>query len=60
MLCHSSGVPAEDVGRIVNGAEAARGEFPWLVSISENDRHICGGFIYNDRFIVTAASCVFE
>ncbi|XP_032788232.2 complement factor D [Daphnia magna] len=54
------GVPAEDVGRIVNGAEAARGEFPWLVSISENDRHICGGFIYNDRFIVTAASCVFE
>ena len=33
-------------------------EFPYLVSLSENDQHICGGFIYNDRWIVTAASCL--
>lgn len=47
------------IGRIANGSQAAAGEFPWIVSISENAQHICGGFIYNDRFIVSAASCLF-
>lgn len=39
---------------------AEEGQFPFIVSISENDAHICGGFIYNDRWIVTSASCVDE
>lgn len=45
-------------GRVSNGNLAEYGEFPYLASIAENDAHYCGGFIYNDRFIVTSASCV--
>ena len=36
------------------------GDFPFMVSVTLNDAHICGGFIYNSRFIVTAASCVYQ
>ncbi|KAI9556500.1 hypothetical protein GHT06_016289 [Daphnia sinensis] len=34
-------------------------KYPFVVSVALNDNHICGGFIYNSRFIVTAASCVY-
>ena len=44
--------------RITGGALATLGQFPFLVSITENDRHFCAGFIYNTRWIVTTASCV--
>ncbi|XP_046463038.1 chymotrypsinogen A-like [Daphnia pulex] len=45
--------------RIIEGELAAAGQFPYVVSITdENNRHFCGGFIYNDRWIVTTASCV--
>ncbi|KAI9559822.1 hypothetical protein GHT06_013829 [Daphnia sinensis] len=45
-------------GRIIEGGQATAGQFPYVVSITENDRHICGGFIYSKQWIVTAASCV--
>lgn len=41
-------------GNRVNSTE----QFPFVVSISYRYQHICGGFIYNARWIVTAASCV--
>ena len=28
------------------------------MSIQENDLHICGGFIYNSKIVITTASCV--
>jgi trypsin len=37
---------------------AVAGQFPYVVSITENDRHFCGGFIYSARWIITTASCV--
>ena len=52
-----------DVGidsRIVDGILVETGEFPYVVSLQLNDRHICGGFIYNDHWVITAASCVQE
>lgn len=51
------GAPTYDQ-RIVGGGLAEAGQFPYLVSVTENSRHICGGFIYNQRWIVTAASCL--
>ncbi|XP_057365132.1 serine protease ami-like [Daphnia carinata] len=45
--------------RITDGGLASPGQFPYVVSVTENGRHICGGFIYSARWIVTAASCVF-
>ncbi|KAK4030219.1 hypothetical protein OUZ56_023198 [Daphnia magna] len=45
--------------RITGGELASPGQFPYVVSVTENGRHICGGFIYATRWIVTAASCIF-
>lgn len=44
--------------RIIEGDAATLGQFPYVVSVIENERHLCGGFIYNIRWIITAASCV--
>nr|AUI10835.1 putative PQM protease precursor [Zoropsis spinimana] len=48
-------------GRIVNGSVAQPGKYPWMVSIQENVngnwKHICGGSILNENWIVTAAHC---
>ncbi|EFX71080.1 hypothetical protein DAPPUDRAFT_309193 [Daphnia pulex] len=54
----ATGLSASSSGRITGGGTASPGQFPYVVSITENDRHICGGFIYSSRWIVTAASCV--
>uniref|UniRef100_A0A336M1M7 CSON009849 protein n=1 Tax=Culicoides sonorensis TaxID=179676 RepID=A0A336M1M7_CULSO len=46
-------------GRIVGGAPAEEGQFPYQVSIRVLGSHSCGGSIYNKRWIVTAAHCIF-
>ncbi len=47
-----------DNSKIVNGVLVNPGEFPYVVTLQVNDRHICNGFIYNELWVVTAASCV--
>lgn len=50
--------------KIVGGVPAKEGELPWQASLgvswiaSPADGHFCGGSIFNDRWIVTAAHCV--
>ncbi|XP_057374173.1 trypsin V-B-like [Daphnia carinata] len=44
--------------RILQGVPAAIGEFPYVVAIKVDDKFRCGGFIYNERWVVTVASCV--
>ncbi|XP_046655762.1 trypsin alpha-like isoform X2 [Daphnia pulicaria] len=59
VVCSVTGLPAlYDNGRIIGGGTATSAQFPYVVSITENDRHFCGGFIYSARWIITTASCV--
>ena len=45
-------------GRIVGGVATTISNFPWQISLQRGGSHSCGGSIYNERIIVTAAHCL--
>ncbi|XP_037949720.1 trypsin alpha-like [Teleopsis dalmanni] len=45
-------------GRIVGGNEGNIIQYPYLVSIQRNGQHVCGGSIYSNNIVVTAAHCL--
>ncbi|XP_035729179.1 serine protease hepsin-like [Vespa mandarinia] len=47
-----------DEGRIVGGQQTSIHQHPYQVSVRFNIRHICGGAIISNEWIVTAAHCV--
>ncbi|XP_046644572.1 trypsin-1-like isoform X2 [Daphnia pulicaria] len=51
-------------GRIIGGADAKEGEFPWMVSLQRNGffgrSHFCAGSIADASSIITAAHCLEE
>lgn len=45
-------------GRIVGGVNTNIESAPWQISLQYNGNHICGGSIYNEEIVITAAHCV--
>ncbi|XP_066429523.1 plasma kallikrein isoform X2 [Eleutherodactylus coqui] len=55
------GHPVYQKNRIVGGSNSSLGEWPWQVSMHlklSSQRHVCGGSIISNNWIVTAAHCV--
>ncbi|KAJ3649451.1 hypothetical protein Zmor_021192 [Zophobas morio] len=44
--------------RIINGEQAAEGQFPWQVGLNVNGFWFCGGSIISEEWILTAGHCV--
>ena len=48
--------PIED--KIVNGVQSEPHAYPWMVNILFfGNIHLCGGAVYNERYVISAAHC---
>lgn len=54
----SCGRTTSSSSRVVNGADAAVGEWPWQARLQLNNNHLCGGTLIMPEWVMTAAHCV--
>lgn len=47
-----------DFSMIIGGSEAAKGSWPWQVTLYMNYKHTCGASILTQYWLITAAHCV--
>nr|XP_017014640.2 trypsin beta-like [Drosophila takahashii] len=57
-LLSAGRVPLEE--RIIGGSDIEIEMAPWQVSLEEEGQHVCGGAIYSEDIIITAAHCHFD
>ncbi|XP_067827011.1 transmembrane protease serine 13-like isoform X2 [Heptranchias perlo] len=60
LKCIDCGKRIKTSGRIVGGVPALLGKWPWQVSLHYKSRHVCGGTIISEDWVVTAGHCFFE
>ncbi|GCC26224.1 transmembrane protease serine 2-like [Chiloscyllium punctatum] len=60
LKCIDCGKKIKTSTRIVGGAPAQLGEWPWQVSLHYKSRHVCGATIISQDWIITATHCFFE